>query len=552
MVTYRLGSTGASMSTTRKPAGKLVAFVDNQPIAAKIATAVLIGVVAALVVGIVGIDQVEHVKADTVAIRDQGLTVVRQTETLRRAFLQTRLDALADELLATSDADTEHQSYLSDAKTVDDLVASLRSMLPASGAATTQLQAFEQSWNAYHTVVGGELLQLARAKKMADYIALRTDTVKPLAKQIQASLDGLVAAVGAQTDAHVNNATSAASSTRQLLIIIMVVATVLAVLLGWLVSRRIISTVRVVSGVLDRLRDGDLTAAAGVGSSDELGHMGEALDSAIVNMRDLVGTIDRSSTSLSAATEQMAATAAQIASSADESAAQARVVSNTADVVSRNVATVAAGSDEMAASIREIAGNATEAARVAASAVDVAKVTNQTVSKLGESSREIGDVIKVITSIAEQTNLLALNATIEAARAGEAGKGFAVVASEVKDLAQETARATDDISRRVEAIQADTSGAVAAIGEIASVIQQISDFQVTISSAVEEQTATTAEMGRNVAEAAMASQEIAGNISGVATAAQVTTEGVSSTQQAVRDLARMSSDLHQLVSRFRY
>ena len=127
-----------------------------------------------------------------------------------------------------------------------------------------------------------------------------------------------------------------------------------------------------------------------------------------------------------------------------------------------------------------------------------------------------------------------------------------MVASEVKDLAQETARATDDISRRVEAIQADTSGAVAAIGEIVSVIQQISDFQVTISSAVEEQTATTAEMGRNVAEAAVASQEIAGNISGVATAAQVTTEGVGSTQQAVRDLARMSSDLHRLASRFRY
>jgi methyl-accepting chemotaxis protein len=127
-----------------------------------------------------------------------------------------------------------------------------------------------------------------------------------------------------------------------------------------------------------------------------------------------------------------------------------------------------------------------------------------------------------------------------------------VVASEVKDLAQETARATEDISRRVEAIQSDTSGAVSAIGEIASVIQQISDFQVTISSAVEEQTATTAEMGRNVAEAAAASQEIAGNISGVAEAAQVTTEGVGNTQQAVQDVARMSSDLHRLVSRFTY
>src|SRR4029079_181014 len=137
-------------------------------------------------------------------------------------------------------------------------------------------------------------------------------------------------------------------------------------------------------------------------------------------------------------------------------------------------------------------------------------------ARLGESSTAIGNVVKVITSIAEQTNLLALNATIEAARAGDAGKGFAVVASEVKDLAQETARATEDISRRVDAIQSDTTNAVEAIAEISRIIAKINDYQVTIASAVEEQTATTGEMSRSVGDAANGTSEIAQTISEVA------------------------------------
>jgi methyl-accepting chemotaxis protein len=189
---------------------------------------------------------------------------------------------------------------------------------------------------------------------------------------------------------------------------------------------------------------------------------------------------------------------------------------------------------------------------VATRAVAAAETTTATVAKLGDSSAEIGNVVKVITSIAEQTNLLALNATIEAARAGEAGKGFAVVANEVKELAQETAKATEDIARRVQAIQGDTSAAVTAITEISEIVAQISDRQSTIASAVEEQTATTHEMSRSVGEAASGTGQIADNITGVSTAAESTTQALTQTRTAVDELSRMAADLRSTVARFAY
>jgi uncharacterized protein YoxC len=172
-------------------------------------------------------------------------------------------------------------------------------------------------------------------------------------------------------------------------------------------------------------------------------------------------------------------------------------------------------------------------------------------TKLGDSSKEIGQVLKVITAIAQQTNLLALNATIEAARAGEAGKGFAVVANEVKDLAKETARATEDIGGKIEAIQTDTKEAVDAIASISEVINQVNDISNTIATAVEQQNATTNEMARNVSEAAQSSGEIDNSIAGVAQAAESTMRGATGTQEASKQLVQTSTLLRGQIDQFK-
>jgi methyl-accepting chemotaxis protein len=378
----------------------------------------------------------------------------------------------------------------------------------------------------------------------------KAEQIQVANEQMDDSLGKMVELLGKDSTEASQATVDTASAMQVFVLIFTALGLLVAGAVAFVITRSLVRPLKAAVAALQRFAQGDLTARLEENTSGEAGDISVAFNQTIESVSAIVTTVQESAQAVAAASEELSSSSQQIAAGAEETSVQAGVVSGAADEVSRNVQTVAAGAEQMGASIREIAGSANDAARVAAEAVGIVENTNETVAKLGASSQEIGDVVKAITSIAEQTNLLALNATIEAARAGEAGKGFAVVANEVKELAQETARATEDIARRVEAIQADTGGAVSAIGEIATIITSINDYQLTIASAVEEQTATTNEMARNVAEASTGSGEIATNISGVAAAADTTTTAVNQTLTAIEELARMSNELRLEVARF--
>jgi methyl-accepting chemotaxis protein len=356
-----------------------------------------------------------------------------------------------------------------------------------------------------------------------------------------------------------NQAKSANARTRhlQFVVYLLVASSILLMCLGSLALVRTISqSLRRLTGMIRDIAEGegDVTKRLEVSGNfvgDELDQVSRFFNLFMDKLQEILRGVVSHTNRLAGASQQLLDASQQITTNSGETAIQANAVSRVTQQVSQNLQSLSAGAGEMTSTIQSIAANTNEAAKVASTAVTTAQAANATVAKLGQSSAEIGLVIKVITSIAQQTNLLALNATIEAARAGDAGKGFAVVANEVKELAKQTAKATEDISRKITTIQTDTKGAVEAIGTISGVINQINDISATIAAAVEEQSATTNEMTRNASEAAAGAGDISATIGAVAESANGTSTRAQESQKAAQDLAEIAAQLSQLMAQFK-
>jgi methyl-accepting chemotaxis protein len=505
----------------------------------------LLGLTVAAVVGLIGIRGESSLSVLNAQSRSQNFEPMAAMTSIKDAELvaQMAVGAAAVRQMTADQAATQDQ----DANSQFD--EALNKLLSAhmNGGEGPLITAVANDWKALTAAIS----QTLSAVRTGTVPASARAPLDAASKAMEADSNKLTDTMDTDSAADQQSSHSAYRGTVTSTIVVLVLGMLLLAALGWLIIRSIVRPLSGAVRALRRVADRDYTGTMPVRSDDEIGELATAFNAAIGDVRDAMQTIGDNARRITDHSQQMAEGAAAVETNSAQSSQQALAASDAVTDVNASVQSVAAGAEEMSASITEIARNSTEAARVATSAVDVAGETTATVSRLGDSSAEIGDVVKVITAIAEQTNLLALNATIEAARAGESGKGFAVVASEVKDLAQETARATGDIAARVASIQADTSAATEAISRVTGIIEQISSYQTTIASAVEEQTATTSEMTRSVQDAAGGVSRIVGAVGDVARAATATADGARVGRQSAAEMDSVAAELSGLVARFR-
>ncbi|GAA3295786.1 methyl-accepting chemotaxis protein [Dactylosporangium vinaceum] len=533
-------------------AGDKRRWLADMPMARKLMLLVLVGcLVGAAVLG-VGVYSLKQVNDQAAELYRLNLVPAAHLASLDRAALRVRNDVAN---LALSNGPVASKSFTDDIAAADQQVDAEVAAYRATIRDVKQrqlLNRFAIWWGAFRNIRDHRLIPLIQAGSNADFQQAYLGDGETVGGNAMNALSDLMAYEQTSGKDGAAEAAGAYRTARIAMVIALVVGLLLAMVLSRYLTGLIVRPIRRVHAVLNAVAAGDLTAEADVAQRDEVGEMARALGAATASTREAVKSLGDNSATLAAAAEELTAISRQIDTSAKSANTKAGDVARAAGTVSEHVAAVAGSTSELGDAIDEISRNTQRAATVTASAVAIAATTNDTIGKLGASSTEIGEVVKVITAIAGQTNLLALNATIEAARAGEFGKGFAVVAQEVKDLARETAQATDDIGKRVQAIQVDTEDAVGAMGQIGEVIAQMSEYQNAIAAAVEEQAVTARSMGESVGAAASGSTEIAGTIAGVADATELTNQGVTSTGKAVDQLASMASEMRVLVSRFKY
>jgi methyl-accepting chemotaxis protein len=520
----------------------------------KVLAPALLGVVSIVIVAVLGIVGITGVAADVHSSFSRTARPLVDFTIVRDAEGDSRVQVRDYILAPASERSQIDASILTTDKALDSALTALLSdhqghLGQAETATVAQAKAALVDWR---LIRDQQIIPSVLSGNTAAATKVLLTTFSTANNTLTQALDSLSASEVASALSQATTDNHKLNVVRTEVIIAGSVGALAALFAGLAIASSIARPVRRTSRILEHVSAKDLTERLDTDARDEIGRMGQALNSTLDQLRDAFSSIASATTGLTRSAGQLTTASEQLAESADTTASGAANASLAADEVSHNVELVAAGAEEMGATVQEIATNVHQVVEVAGTAVNYTKAAHEGMAKLGESSTEIAQVLQVITSIATQTNLLALNATIEAARAGEAGKGFAVVANEVKSLAAKTSQATVDIAGRIETIQSDVAEAGGAITQVADIVGRISQMQIAVAAAVEEQTATTDEIARGIAQAANGAADIAASVTGVAGTAAVTNQTVNQTRQAADDLKDLAAELNGLITAFRY
>ena len=498
-----------------------------------------------IILGLLSINRLSAVNDNAEQVRNDWLPSTGQMSKLLTSIYSFRLREARYLLVAADggDLDKAQADIAAGAERIAKARADYAPLVTPGTEDERLVKQFDQEWAVYGPLTA-KMLALAKshdAKGATTFFNAES----------RESFDRAIKALNDDNDFNVREGKKAADrggeiyrSTTWIVVLAMIFAAILCAILGWWLVASVSTPIQRITEAMRRLAGHDLsTDIVGLGRKDEIGamaaavqvfkdsmvtadrlaeeqrHEQEAKERRAARIEAINAEFDHSASEalnyLASAATELRATAGGMSNNADLASKQAGAVAAASEEASTNVQTVAAATEELSSSIQEISRQVVRSSTIAGQAVEEAAQTGGTMRTLSEAAQKIGEVVRLINDIAGQTNLLALNATIEAARAGEAGKGVAVVASEVKNLATQTARATEDISAQVAAMQGSTEAAVAAIERIDETIGRMNEISTSIAAAMEQQGAATQEIARNVQEAARGTTEVSSNITGL-------------------------------------